>query len=447
MIKLSLNKKNELIQKTEKLFNDLFPICRSITGDGLRKTLHILQNNASFSLNKFNTGEKHYDWTIPNEWKIKDAYVKDFSGKKIIDFKENNLHVVNYSSPINTKINFNELKKHLHSIPNLPDAIPYRTSYYHDEWGFCLSHNQLKNLDKNQEYEVLIDSYLEKGELNYGEQIIGSDNRENYIVTTYPCHPSLANDNLSGIILWTLLLNELQSMNLKNKYTFVIHPETIGAIAYISRNEEKIKQMDGGFVVTTVAGPGKHSLKYSFSEISNVDKAAELSLKESGVDYITYKFDPDGGSDERQYSSPYFKVPMVSICKDKYFEYNYYHTSFDNLGFISSEKLIDTLELYLNSIDKLEKNLICKSLNPKCEPMLGKRNLYPKIGGQLKQLGSKDSPNEDQWSIKLKAINHLMYMSDGKNSLLNISEKTGIEFDIIHETAISLIKNKLLKEA
>jgi len=446
MFSLSEKKKKELISESDKLLSELFPLCRSLTGEGLRTTLKKLNEITSFKIKEFKSGKEYYDWKIPDEWIIREAFIRDSKGNKIIDFKDNNLHVVNYSNPIKANLNYFELKQKIHILADLKDAIPYRTAYYSEDWGFCMSSEDFKKLDKNDTYEVLIDSEFKKGVLNYGEHTIrGRNPKRTYIFTSYPCHPSLANDNLSGIILWTLLLRELKKLDLENNYIFAIHPETIGAIAYLKTNEKKMKKVEAGSVLTTVAGPGKYSIKKSFLQNSIMDRVNLKTFKDFGVDYIEYDFDPDAGSDERQYSSQYFGIPMTSICKDKYFEYDFYHTSKDNLDFISSIDLIETLNLYLSSISKLERNFIYKSLNPKCEPMLGKRGLYPSIGGQLKQNSNKDNNDDDNSEITLSAINWLMYLCDGKNDILDIAERTNLNFDLVSDVAQLLEKNKLLK--
>lgn len=445
IFKLPEERKKNLIKETEKVLSELYPLCRSLTGEGLRSTLKKLNEITSFDLKEFNSGNKYYDWEIPDEWIIRDAYIKDSKGNKILDFKQNNLHVINYSNPIKEKISYFDLKDKIHTLPNLEDAIPYRTAYYSDEWGFCMSNKSFKRLDKNEIYNILIDSDFKKGVLNYGEAFIkGKKSEKTYLFTTYPCHPSLANDNLSGVILWTLLLRELKTIELENNYIFVIHPETIGAIAYLQTNEKKMKNIEGGSVVTTVAGPGKFSIKRSCSPNSIIDKAGLQTLKEYGSDFIEYDFDPDAGSDERQYSSQHFGIPMISICKDKYFEYDFYHTSKDDLKFISSKNLIETLDLYLSLISKIERNFIYKSLNPQCEPMLSKRGLYPTMGGQLKQKAINEDHRHD-WEKTLAAINWLMYLCNGKNSILDIVEKTNLNFDLLSDTAFLLEQHKLLE--
>lgn len=445
MFKILKEEKESLISECEQILDDLFPLSRSLTGDGVRATLRKLNEVTSFEIKDFKSGEKHYDWEIPKEWFIKEAFIKDSKGKTILNYKNNNLHVVNYSNPVNTTISYEQLNDRVYTLPNLEDAIPYRTAYYSDEWGFCMSHNDFKKLDKNETYNVLIDSEFKDGVLNYGEVFLrGRNPKKTFIFSTYCCHPSLANDNLSGIVLWILLLRELKKHTLENNYIFVIHPETIGAIAYLQANEEIMTNIEAGSVITTVAGPGKYSIKRSCKPASIIDRACIQTFKEHGFDFIEYNFDPDAGSDERQYSSQYFGIPMISICRDKYFEYDFYHTSKDDLNFISAKNLIGTLNLYLSTISKLEKNFKYKSLNPKCEPMLGKRGLYPSVGGQIKQQANKEK-NNHEWDRVLPAINWLMYLSNGENSLLDIAEITSLEFDLISDTADLLKDNKLLE--
>ena len=376
---IEINKK-KLIDETDLILKNLFPICRSITGKGLRKTLNKLKKITDFDILEIPSNEKHYDWEVPDEWNINDAYIEDSKGQKVISFQDSNLHVMSYSTAVNSELNFNQLEPHLYTLPSLPDAIPYKTSYYNKSWGFCLTHNQLKNLDKNDTYRVFIDSSFSKGSLSMGEKkILGNcKNAKNYLFTTYPCHPSLGNDNLSGIVLWALLLREMKKVKLRNNYRFVIHPETIGAVTYLSMNESEMLNIEGGFVITTVAGPGQIGFKKTFKHDSIIDIVTELTLKEKNIDYKKYFFDADAGSDERQYSSQFFNIPMATISKDQYFEYDYYHTSLDNLDFISGKFLVETLDLYIDVINKLERNFNYRSQNPKCEPMLGKRNLYPK---------------------------------------------------------------------
>jgi len=446
--------KETLVREVDDVLNRLFPICRSITGNGTRDTLAILQQVTDFDIIEIPSGTKCYDWTVPDEWNINDAYVEILGGKKVIDFNDSNLHVVNYSAPINEILSFKELEKHLHTLPQIPDAIPYRTTYYQRNWGFCLSHSDFLKMNKDCSYRVFIDSALSPGSLTFGEKVIEGDSGHTFLISTYCCHPSLANDNLSGQVLWTFLMRELKKRKTRHSYRFIIAPETIGAIAYLHRNEQVMKQLSGGFVITTVAGPGKFGYKGTFLRDHLIDRAVYLTFDELSIPYISYPFDVIG-SDESQYSAPYFRIPVGTICKDKYYEYDYYHTSLDNLNFISAEYLVDTLLLYLAAVEKLEMNVTYRSLCPYCEPMLGKRGLYPQIGGHIRQKAANGEPNHavsrftDQHSLmyanEMDVIGWLMFYSDGKTSLLDIAERTKFPLKQIFDVADTLTKNGLLE--
>jgi len=435
---------DKLIKEIDELFEKLFPICRSITGNGVRKTLSEIKKITDFNIEEIPSGTKCYDWQIPDEWNIDDAYIENLDGEKIIDFKKNNLHVMNYSIPINKIMDYDELKSHLHTLSHFPDAIPYRTTYYDRGWGFCLSENDLKKFNFSKKYHVVIDSKLSNGSLSIGEcSLSGIDKRE-YLFWTYCCHPSLANDNLSGIILWILLLRELKKIKTKNNYRFVIGPETIGAIAYLFKNEIAVKKINGGFIITNVAGPDQISFKKTFSENSEIDLIVDEIFKEMSIPRKYYPFDING-SDERQFSSPFFRIPMGTVCKSKYYEYENYHTSKDDLNFVSSKNLLETMKVYLRIIEKLEENQFYYSLNPKAEPMLSKRGLYPSKGGTIKQKAfdfTKEHQRreyQDKISnikgIDLDAIRWIMFYADGQNSLLDISKKTNIEYSKILDSA------------
>ena len=458
MIMSNIKSKNQFDEKiifeVKKIFDELFPICRSITGNGVRQSLKILQKIANFDIKEIPSGTSCYDWIIPNEWNVEEAYIEDSLGNKIIDFKKNNLHLVGYSVPIDENISFNELKSHLHMLPDLPDAIPYRTSYYEKNWGFCLSKKQFEQLDPNESYHVKIKSKLEQGSLTYGEYYIKGKSSKEYIFSTYCCHPSLANDNLSGMVLWALLLRELQNRETENSYRFVIAPETIGAIAYLSENEKAMKNVTGGFILMTVAGPGKFSYKESFLQEHEVDVVTRKAFQKLKTDFISYPFHILGG-DETEFSSPYFRIPIGVVCKDKYYEYDYYHTSLDNLEFISPQNLIDVFDIYIKIIDQLEKNQTYISLNPQGEPMLGKRDLYPQTGGAIHQrvVNSKKSHEEREYpttsktmkGTELDAMLWLLFYGDGENSLLEIEGKTNIPLETLHSVATTLCKKNLLK--
>lgn len=445
----------DLLAETESLFEDLFPICRSITGNGVRETLAKLQTVAPFEVKEIPSGTVCYDWVVPDEWNINAGFIEDSKGRRIIDFDENNLHVVNYSIPVDEQVSFQQLEPHLHYLPELPQAIPYRTSYYNREWGFCLTYEQFQRLDRDETYHVFIDSTLNTGSLTYGETIIHGTSDQEFLISTYCCHPSLANDNLSGQILWALLLRELQTRPTKNSYRFIIVPETIGAIAYLSQNEDSMKQIKGGFIPTTVAGPGQFGYKQTFLGNHLIDRVVRQTFRELNVPYIEYPFDING-SDEAHYSAPFFRIPIGTISKDKYYEYDFYHTSLDNLDFVSPAYLVESLKLYVLAIEKLEMNSCYESLNPYSEPMLGKRGLYPKVGGSIKQPATDFERNhlEREYRIstediiygnELDTIRWLMFYSDGTNSLLDISEKTDLPMRQLSEVAMKLDAEGLLR--
>ncbi len=443
-----------LTARADELLRRLFPLCRSITGDGLRQTLRALAEVTPFDLVEVPSGTVCYDWTIPDEWNVRDAYVADSSGRRLIDFRASNIHLVNYSCPFEGTLTFDELAPHLHTLPDLPTAIPYRTTYYHRAWGFCLTHEQFQRLDRQATYRVVVDTTLAPGALTYGEALLPGVSGREYLLSTYVCHPSLANDNLSGPVLWTLLLAELRRRPLRHAYRFVIAPETIGALAYIARNEAAVRALTGGFVATTVAGPGKFGYKQTFRGDDVIDRVVRLTFRELGLDYIEYPFDVNG-SDERQYSQPGLRIPVGTICKDKYYEYPYYHTSLDNLDFISAENLVETLKLYLLAIEKLEYDRCYRSLNPIGEPMLGKRGLYPKTGGAIKQkVASSAAHGERRYVVdegnilygsELDALRWVLFYADGQTSLLEVAEKTGLPLRQLHQAAEKLLAGGLLE--
>lgn len=446
---------NALTTLADDFLRRLFPICRSITGNGLRQTLCLLREFTPFVIHEVPSGTVCYDWTIPDEWNVRDAFVADSKGHRVIDFKVNNLHLVNYSTPFEGTLSYDELASHLYTLPNLPYAIPYRTTYYNRAWGFCLTYEQFQNLNKKEKYRIVVETSLTPGALTYGEALLPGMSGKEYLFSTYVCHPSLANDNLSGVVLWILLLQELRNRMPRNSYRFVIAPETIGSLAYITRNEVAVRALAGGFVVTTVAGPGCFGYKSTFLHDSVIDRAVRLTFKEINLDYTEYPFEVTG-SDERQYSTPGLRVPVGTICKDKYYEYPYYHTSLDNLEFVSATNLIETLKIYLLVIEKLEQNRIYRSLNPIGEPMLGKRGLYPQSGGMIKQKVADVAVHaERQYAVdavnilygnELDAILWLQFYADGQTSLLEIAEKTGLPMRQLAETAKKLAAGGLLEE-
>ena len=420
------------------LLNDLFPICRSITGNGLRESLNRISKEIDIDLVEVPTGKKCFDWTIPKEWNIKDAYIKDKNGNKIISFTNSNLHVLNYSIPINKILPFSELKNHLHTLPNQPEAIPYRTSYYNETWGFCLKHNDLSKFNENAEYHVVIKSTLDTGSLTYGEAILNPQSTSNsYMISTYLCHPSMVNDNLSGPLALVALMKRLKEKKLKHKYLFLIAPETIGSLAWLNNNFEEAKNLNGGMILTTCAKESETpSFKSSFKENDLLDRACRHVLSQKPK-YIEYKFFADG-SDERQFSSPGFRVPCISIHKGKYYEYDEYHTSLDSKDHFSEESLIDTVDSYEKVINILEKNDFFISKIQHGEVQLGKRGLYPTLAGSV------GIENDSMIDSILKARTETLFWSDGNFDLLEIAERTELPFDLLYDSILPLIEQKIL---
>jgi aminopeptidase-like protein len=457
----------EIGSEMYELMSELYPICRSITGEGVRETLKIIKKHVPIEIYEVPSGTNVFDWTIPKEWNIDDAYVIDPNGKKIIDFKKLNLHVVNYSIPINAKISLSELKMHIHTIPEQPNVIPYVTSYYDENWGFCMSHNEFLKL-KEGEYHVVIKSELKKGYLTYGEFLIKGESTEEIILTCYICHPSLCNDNLSGVVMCTMLAKYIKKISNKYSIRFLFIPETIGAITWLSRNEKEVSKIKHGLVVTCVGDSGNLTYKKSRSGNEEIDKAVLDVLKKSNSEYNVLDFFP-WGSDERQFCSPGFNLPFGSLVRSLYGGSSFpeYHTSNDNLNFVKKKYLMDSLWVYLQIIENLENKFIKKSKidtkqkrksvhvksinnnmksqnlrkflnkNPKCEPQLGKRGLYHMIGGQNPEF--KDRTKEF-------AIFWVLNLSDGNTSIIDISKKSGLNIDIINRTIKLLSSNQLLKE-
>lgn len=444
-----------LTLEANDLLRRLFPVCRSITGAGLRQTLNLLREITNFQLYEVPSGTACYDWIIPSEWAVRDAYVADSTGHRLIDFQQNNVHLVNYSVPFEGTLTFNELAPHLHTLPDLPFAIPYRTTYYNQAWGFCMPHEQFQKLDQKAKYHVVVDTTLTPGALTYGEIILPGSSGKEFLISTYVCHPSLANDNLSGVVLWTMLLRELSRHARYHSYRFVIAPETIGALAYIAEHEDAVRALTGGLVVTTVAGPGCFGYKRTFRGDAIIDRSVRLTFRELGLEFTEYPFDVNG-SDERQYSSPGLRVPVGTICKDKYYEYPFYHTSLDNLEFISAENLVESLKVYMLAIEKLEQNRIYRSHNPVGEPMLGKRGLYPGTGGSIKQKAADSSKHGDRryavnagniiFGNELDAIRWVLFYADGQTALLDVAERTGLPMSQLYAVAGKLAAGGLLEE-
>ena len=395
------------------LMSGLFSICRSITGNGVRETLNKINDIIPLKINEVPTGTKVFDWTVPDEWNIKDAYVKDQDGNRIIDFKKSNLHVVGYSIPFEGKLGLEELKENLYTLLEQPNLIPYVTSYYEKRWGFCLSHNEFLKL-KEDLYDVKIDSTLEPGHLTYADLVIDGRTEDEILISTYVCHPSMANNELSGPVVSTFLAKHL--LELKDKlfytYRFVFCPETIGSIAYLSQHLDHLKgKVIGGYVITCIGDPGPFSYLMTKGENSLVDRITLHAVKHSNYEYRLYSF-LDRRSDERQYNSPGIDLPVGSLMRTKHASYPEYHTSADNLDFVTADALDESLKMYIRCIEIFENNHSYESV-VLCEPQLGRRGLYP----SLSRKGSSTSS---------RMMKDIISYSDGSNDLLWIADKINI---------------------
>lgn len=418
--------------KMYELCKELFPICRSITGDGFRQSLSILKKYIpEIKTMEVPTGTKCFDWEVPREWNIKDAYIITPSGEKICDFKQSNLHVLGYSAPIDKTLPLSELQEHLYSLPDQPTAIPYKTSYYAERWGFCLTQIERDELESG-DYHVFIDSELKDGYLTYGELILPGESEQEVFLSSYLCHPSMANNELSGPVVTTFLSKWLaEKESRKYTYRIIIIPETIGSIVYLSRNYKVMKdRIIAGFNVTCIGDDRAYSYLPSRRGNTLSDKIALHVLKQSQPDFVQYSF-LDRGSDERQYCSPGIDLPVCSIMRTKYHCYPEYHTSLDDLSLISPEGLFGGYEVLKRSILCIEANeKLCSTTC--CEPQLGRRGLYPTIGSRNKSNNVK------------RMVDFLAY-SDGELSTLDIAENIDAPLWELDEM-ISRLKDEMLVE-
>jgi aminopeptidase-like protein len=394
----------------------------------MRQTLSLIGNQIPLQISEVPSGTAVFDWVVPKEWNIRNAYIADMRGRRIIDFKQCNLHVLNYSTPIHKTMGLNELRQHLFTIPERPDWIPYRTSYYREEWGFCLSHNQLLALE-DAEYEVCIDSTLSDGHLTYGECHLPGASRDEVLISCHACHPALANDNLSGLVVATALARKLSECDRRYSYRFLFIPGTIGAISWLARNRNLVSGIRHGLVLTGVGDVGGFHYKKSRRGNAEIDQAAAHVLRHySGSELLDFS---PYGYDERQYCSPGFNLPVGCLMRSVWGTFPEYHTSADNLDFIKPSQLAESLRVCAAIVDVLENNFRYRNLNPYCEPQLGKRNLYRSTGGEC--IGSEI--NERLWVLNL---------SDGEHSLLDIAERSGLPFSGISEAANLLLESGLL---
>ncbi len=416
------------------LMRELFPICRSLTGNGVRETFDIIKNHIPLNIHEVPSGTKVFDWEVPDEWNIHDAYVMDEDGNRVIDFQENNLHVVSYSEPIETKMTLDQLQEHLHSCPQMPEAIPYVTSYYKRYWGFCLSDKQRQRLHSGT-YTVKIDSTLKPGNLTYGELFIEGDSEEEILLSTYVCHPSMANNELSGPVLTTWLAKELMDRQKRPRYSYriVFLPETIGAITYLSQHLEEMKARTiAGYVITCVGGPDDFTYLRSRQGDCITDRITKYVLKTCSAPHRVLEY-TQRGSDERQYCAPGIDLPVGSLMRSKYHDYPEYHTSADDLDFVTPEHMALAYDIYRKCLNAIEGNRSYQ-VTVLCEPQLGKRGLYPNLGAAK------------QTEVAHDDLMALISYSDGKHDLIQIAELHGRPVDVYFEPVKQLVEANLLTE-
>lgn len=413
------------------LIEELFPICRSITGQGTRNTLSILQRELpQMTIHNVPSGTQVFDWTVPKEWVIRNAYIETLSGERIIDFKESNLYVLGYSAPIDKIVNKDELLKMVYTLPEQPELIPYVTSYYKERVGFCMSENQ-KNSLLEEHYHVVIDSEFIDGNLTYGELIIPGQTDEEVFFSTYVCHPSMANNELSGPVVCTALSKHIQSIDHRYTYRFVFIPETIGSITYLSRNLEYLQQhVIAGYNVSCVGDDRTYSYIESPYADNLADRVIQNVLSFHYPEYKRYSF-MQRGSDERQYCSPLVNLPMCAVCRSKYEEYPEYHTSADDLSVVSPEGLQGAFDVLRKCIDLLEYNQKYRITVP-CEPQLGKRGLYPTISKK----GGYD---------EVRTLRNFIGYVDGKRDLIEISNRIKADIDTLKPIIINCVQQEIVE--
>jgi aminopeptidase-like protein len=421
-------------KEIEYYFDKLWPICRSITGDGLRESFEIIKEIIPLTLHEVSSGSAVYDWTVPDEWNISDAYILTPDGNKIAEFKKNNLHVVNYSVPVDMQCSFQELEPHLFYRKDIPDAVPYITSYYKRQWGFCIDYNTYLTLPREGNYRVIIDSTLKPGSLTYGDLLVPGDSEEEILFTSYLCHPSMANNELSGPLTLAYLYKQLNKRK-KRRYSlrFVIAPETIGAICYLNRNSKSLTDnVRAGFIFTCCGDPGPITYKMTRSDNSLVNKIVKHVLKHAGFVYNVIPFDPIG-SDERQYSSPGFNLPVGVIMRTPFSEYPEYHTSHDNKHIMDFGKMQQLVNVMYKIIDTFEINQKYINQIMYGEPFMGKRQLY-------EDLGSRKSHSENL-KMRMRLLNYM----DGQNDIIDFCEKYNYDAIDVSTQVSLLLENGLIK--
>lgn len=423
---------SDLATRIESYFDRLWPINRSITGPGFRESLDILAELVPTERLRFPTGSIAFDWIVPPEWHAREAYLVDPAGRRFGDFAENNLHLVGYSIPFRGRMSLDELRPHLYSLPDQPDAIPFITSYYSEHWGFCLTDRELRQLPEG-EYEVVIDAEHYAGHVDVGEAVLPGETEQEILFTSYLCHPSLANNELSGPLALAFLYERVAALPRRRfTYRFVLAAETIGAICYLSaRGEQLLANLAAGYVMTCLADRGDFTYKLSRRADTLADRAARLVLRDHGA-HTVIPFDPGNGSDERQYCSPGFNLPVGSLMRSMYADYPEYHTSLDNKDAISFDALAGSVEVYARVVDAIEANETWWNTVQFGEPQLGRRDLYP------------------SWSTghvmpHVQLLTWILNLADGEHDLLAIAEEAGYPVQLVVEGVASLESAGLLE--
>jgi aminopeptidase-like protein len=416
-----------------ELVRRLFPICRSLTGDGVRQTFDVLEEHIPLQRREIASGTKVFDWNVPQEWNIREAHITAPDGTRIVDFQRLNLHVVGYSEPVRATLPLEALRERLHTLPDQPDLIPYRTSYYDRTWGFCLSHRQFEQLEPG-DYEVVIDSTLEPGSLSYAELEVEGSGDEEVLLSTYVCHPSLANDNLSGIAVATVLAKRLLERELRLSYRFVFAPGTIGPLAWLHDNRDRLDRIRHGLTFSCIGDGGDLTYKRSRRTHAEIDEAMEIVLRDRGDAHRILPWEPWGG-DERQFCSPGFDLPIGSLMRTPHGEFAGYHTSADGLDLIRPESLAGAVEACLQVVDVLETNRRCTNLSPYGEPQLGKRGLYRSAGGAVA------TPDDE------RALLWVLNLSDGNSTLVDVARRSGLRYAVVRRAAERLEQVGLLTTA
>jgi len=420
-------------EELHSLVRELYPICRSITGEGLRRSLRILSRVAPLEVREVPSGTKVFDWVVPPEWTLRAARLVGPGGEVVCDAARSSLEVLNYSAPFRGRVSRRDLEAHLHSIPEQPSLVPYRTSYYRPDWGFCLPHARRTALAEG-EYQVLVDSTLADGSMSYGELVVPGAETGEVVVSAHCCHPSLANDNCSGMAISATLARLLSGLEPRYTYRFLFVPGTIGTIAWLALHEEEARRIEHGLVLACLGDPGRMNYKRTRRGDAEIDRVVSHVLAASGQDYRVRDFTPYG-YDERQYGSPGFNLAVGALTRTPHGEYAEYHTSADDPSFVRPDRLADSLRRCLEILLVLEGNRVYLNLLPKCEPQLGKRGLYGSVGGS------------SHAAARQMAMLWLLNLADGSHSLLDVAERSRVSFGDLREAARALEAAGLLRVA